>query len=104
MAHGHELVLVGTAPAAEEYTAGPPDFAALAEEAGAPYFCDPAINRPEYRRLVEEAGAEVAISVMADPDRARDARPVPPRGGERPRRRPAEVPRQRHAELGDPGR
>lgn len=63
MAHGHELVLVGTAPAADEYTAGPADFAALAEEAGAPYFCDPAINRPEYQGLVEEAGAEVAISV-----------------------------------------
>lgn len=42
---------------------GPADFAELAEEAGAAYFCDPAINRPEYLRLAEEAGAEVAISV-----------------------------------------
>ena len=42
---------------------GPADFAELAEEAGAPYFCDPAINRPEHQRLAEEAGAEVAISV-----------------------------------------
>lgn len=41
----------------------PADFAALAKEAGARYFCDPAINRPQYQRLAEEADAEVAISV-----------------------------------------
>lgn len=63
MARGHELVLVGTAPAAPEYTVGPAEFAALAEDAGAAYFCDAAVNRPEYVELAGASGAAVAISV-----------------------------------------
>lgn len=57
------MVLVGTAPAAPEYSVGPEDFAALAREMGAAYFCDPAVNRPQYLRMAEESGAAVAISV-----------------------------------------
>ncbi len=56
-------MLVGTAPAAPEYCVGPEQFAKLAEEVGAPYFCDAAINRPEYLRMAREVGPAVAISV-----------------------------------------
>lgn len=56
-------MLVGTAAAAPEYSVGPDQFAALAKEVGATYFCDPAVNRPNYLRTVEESGAMVAISV-----------------------------------------
>jgi methionyl-tRNA formyltransferase len=63
VSRGHELVLVGTAPAAPEYGVGPSEFAQLAEEVGAAYFCDAAINRHEHVRMAGESGAAVAISV-----------------------------------------
>ncbi len=63
VAHGHELALVGTAPAAPEYSVGPDHFAAFARQVGAAYFCDPAINRPKYVEMAEQSGAAVAISV-----------------------------------------
>lgn len=56
-------MLLGTAPAAPEYSVAAADFAALAREFGAAYFCDPAINRPEYVRMAADSGAVVAISV-----------------------------------------
>jgi UDP-4-amino-4-deoxy-L-arabinose formyltransferase/UDP-glucuronic acid dehydrogenase (UDP-4-keto-hexauronic acid decarboxylating) len=63
VAQGHQLVLVGTAPAAPEYKVAAGDFADLAAELGADYFCDPLINRPEYIQMARESGAQVAISV-----------------------------------------
>jgi len=63
VAKGHELVLVGTAPAAPEYDVAPEDFARLAGEAGVPYFCASSINRPEFLELAAQSGAGVAISV-----------------------------------------
>lgn len=63
MARGHELVLVGTASAAPEYSVGPEDFAVLAEETGAAYFCDAAVNRPQHLEMAQASGAAVAISV-----------------------------------------
>jgi methionyl-tRNA formyltransferase len=60
---GHEPVLVGTCPAAPEYTVAERDFKALARKLGVPFFCDPAINKPKYLALAQKSGAEVAISV-----------------------------------------
>lgn len=62
-AAGHEVVLVGTCPAAPEYSVDTGDFARLAAGLGADYFCDTAINRPERLAAAERSGAEVAISV-----------------------------------------
>jgi methionyl-tRNA formyltransferase len=62
-AAGHECVLIGTCAAAPEYTVTEKDFERLAAELGCPFFCDSAINRPDYVRLARESGAEVAISV-----------------------------------------
>jgi methionyl-tRNA formyltransferase len=62
-ARGHQVVLIGTCPAAPEYTVREDDFANLAKELGCAYFCDTYLNRPEYVRMVEESGAEVAMSV-----------------------------------------
>ena len=62
-ARGHEIVLIGTCPAAPEYSVTESDFEVLATEVGCPYFCDVAINRPEYLEMVRISGAEVAISV-----------------------------------------
>ncbi len=60
---GHQVVLIGTCPAAPEYTVRENDFANLAKELGCAYFCDTHLNRPEYVRMVEESRADVAISV-----------------------------------------
>jgi UDP-4-amino-4-deoxy-L-arabinose formyltransferase/UDP-glucuronic acid dehydrogenase (UDP-4-keto-hexauronic acid decarboxylating) len=62
-AHGHQIVLIGTCPAAPEYAVAESDFAQLAAEYGCAFFCDPAINRPEYLEMVKASGAEAAISV-----------------------------------------
>jgi methionyl-tRNA formyltransferase len=62
-ARGHEIVLIGTCPAAPEYRVTERDFEALAAQLGCPFFCDTAINKPEYRAMARESGAEVAISV-----------------------------------------
>ncbi len=62
-ARGHEIVLIGTCPAAPEYSVTEKDFEALAAEIGCPYFCDAAINRSEYLQLARDSGAEAAISV-----------------------------------------
>ena len=58
---GHELVLVGTAPAAPEYRRGVDDFEALARGLGRPFFCDRSAER--HLDAIEATGAEVAISV-----------------------------------------
>lgn len=59
---GHRVVLIGTSPAAPEYSRREEDFAALAAELGCPFFCDARIGREENLRLIAEAGAEVAVS------------------------------------------
>jgi UDP-4-amino-4-deoxy-L-arabinose formyltransferase/UDP-glucuronic acid dehydrogenase (UDP-4-keto-hexauronic acid decarboxylating) len=60
---GHQVVLIGTCPAAPEYTIREEDFAGLAKELGCAYFCDAHLNRPDYLQMVQDSGAEVAISV-----------------------------------------
>ena len=60
---GHEVVLIGTCPAAPESTVDEHDFALLAQELGCEYFCDAAINRWEYRQMARASGAQVGISV-----------------------------------------
>lgn len=62
-AAGHQVVLIGTCPAAPEYTVGPCEFETLARSLGCPYFVDSAINRPERAEIVRSCGADVAISV-----------------------------------------
>jgi methionyl-tRNA formyltransferase len=63
VARGHEVRLIGTCPAAPEYSVTEGDFRRLADELGCAFFCDSAINRPEYVRMAAESGAEAAISV-----------------------------------------
>lgn len=63
VAHGHQVVLIGTCPAAPEYTVTEKGFEQLANDLGCPFFNDPAINRPEYLQLVKESAADVAISL-----------------------------------------
>lgn len=63
LTRGHEVVLIGTCPAAPEYSVNERDFARLADELGCAYFCERNINRPEYVYMARESKAEVAISV-----------------------------------------
>ena len=60
---GHEIVLIGTGPAAPEYSVSEKDFEALASELGCPYFCDVSLNRDEHLARIDAAGADMAISV-----------------------------------------
>ncbi len=60
---GHEVVLIGTAPAAPEYRVGGKDFEQLADRLGCSFFCDASINRTEHVALVRSLTAEAAISV-----------------------------------------
>lgn len=60
---GHEVVLIGTSPAAPEYKVGEKDFERLASELGCRFFCDISINRAENVALARSLGATVAISV-----------------------------------------
>jgi UDP-4-amino-4-deoxy-L-arabinose formyltransferase/UDP-glucuronic acid dehydrogenase (UDP-4-keto-hexauronic acid decarboxylating) len=62
MSAGHQIVLVGTCKAEQYYAADEKDFERLASEAGAPYFCDPAINEPRIVQQITNSGAEIAIS------------------------------------------
>lgn len=62
-AAGHDVVLIGTCPAAPEYTVSEHDFARLASDLGVPFFCDVSINREEYVSLARSSGAQIAISV-----------------------------------------
>lgn len=63
VAKGHEPVIIGTSPAAPEYSIKEDHFARLAEELGCVYFCDSAINQPHYLEMIRRSRAEVAISV-----------------------------------------
>lgn len=61
--NGHQIVLIGTCPAAPEYLKDESDFAALAGSLQVPYFCNPAINSDEIVKLIRNCGADVAISI-----------------------------------------
>ena len=60
---GHEVVLIGTCPAAPEYRVGEKDFEQLAVRLGCRFFCNVSINRAEYVEMAKSLSAEVAISV-----------------------------------------
>ncbi len=60
---GHKVVLIGTCQASPEYTVNENDFLKLAEQLNCPYFCDPSINQSRYIEMINESGAEVAISM-----------------------------------------
>jgi methionyl-tRNA formyltransferase len=60
---GHRIVLIGTCQAAPEYPITEQHFETLAKEFGCPYFCDSAIHSKQYRVLIDESQADVAISV-----------------------------------------
>lgn len=60
---GHEVVLIGTAPAAPEYRVGEAEFREMADELNIAFFCNASINRNEYLRMARDSGADVAISV-----------------------------------------
>lgn len=62
MSAGHQPVLIGTCEAAPEYKVKERDFEDLAAEIGCPFFCDPAVNKPQYIEMVRESRAEIAIS------------------------------------------
>jgi methionyl-tRNA formyltransferase len=61
--HGHEVVLVGTCPAAPEYSVKEHDFQRLAEQLSCPFFNDPGINQPRFVQMVKESKAEIALSI-----------------------------------------
>jgi methionyl-tRNA formyltransferase len=60
---GHTPVLIGTCPAAPEYTVGEDDFRRLAETLGCDFLCDTNLDRPDYVRRIRDASPDVAISV-----------------------------------------
>ena len=60
---GHELVMVGTAPASPEYSVDQENFRALAEQQNCPYFCDAKINKAEYVEMAKKSQADIAFSV-----------------------------------------
>lgn len=60
---GHELVAVGTCPAAPEYLATESDFERLATEHNVPFFSDSRINSRRNVDLLRESGAQIAISI-----------------------------------------
>ena len=60
---GHEIVLVGTSPAAPEYRVTEGDFEQLAQEIGCEYFCDASLNTSERISAVGSLQADVAISI-----------------------------------------
>lgn len=62
-ANGHEIALIGTCPAAKEYSKDEKDFARLAKSLGCPYFCSSSINDVKYVNMAKRSGAEAAISV-----------------------------------------
>jgi len=61
--HGHEVVLIGTCPAAPEYSMKEEDFQRLAEELSCPFFNDSGINQSRFIQMVRDSQAEIAISI-----------------------------------------
>lgn len=62
-ARGHDIVLVGTAPAAPEYLRNEQDFLALAERLGCPGFVTTRLEQDDIVRAIAESGADVCISM-----------------------------------------
>lgn len=62
-ARGHDVVLVGTAPEAPEYTRTPDDFLRLADELGCPGFNNASLGAPGVQELLRDTVADVCISV-----------------------------------------
>jgi UDP-4-amino-4-deoxy-L-arabinose formyltransferase/UDP-glucuronic acid dehydrogenase (UDP-4-keto-hexauronic acid decarboxylating) len=62
VASGHELTVVATAAPSPEYQAGIDEFAALAREAGCPFFVAGRLNDEHADRLTQ-SGAEAVISI-----------------------------------------
>ncbi|MCR5590979.1 MAG: hypothetical protein K6F73_05545 [Lachnospiraceae bacterium] len=62
-AAGHDVVLIGTCAAADEYDVRERDFENKAKEIGAVFFNNPAINSPEIVQIMKQAGADAAISL-----------------------------------------
>ena len=60
---GHEVTLIGTAPASPEYRVDEEDFERLANRLGCQFFNDTSINRLEHVDLARSLGVDVAISV-----------------------------------------
>ena len=60
---GHEVVLIGTCPAAPDYKTKEEDFGRLAQDLGCPFFCDARVNQPRYAELAAASGAQAAVSV-----------------------------------------
>ncbi|MCR5686986.1 MAG: hypothetical protein K6G58_03090 [Lachnospiraceae bacterium] len=59
---GHEVVLVGTCRAADEYGIREKDFEEKAKSISAVFFNDAAINSEKIVSLLRSAGAEIAVS------------------------------------------
>lgn len=63
VANGHEVVLIGTNPAAPEYTVGENDFRLLAGRLGCPFFLSRGRIDDATRVLLTRSGAGIAISM-----------------------------------------
>jgi methionyl-tRNA formyltransferase len=63
IASGHEIVLVGTCPAAPEYDITEADFQSKAKDLNIPFFNNVRINSPEVISVMKEAHADIAVSV-----------------------------------------
>ncbi|MEL6352001.1 MAG: formyltransferase family protein [Cyanobacteria bacterium J06627_28] len=60
---GHDIVLIGTCPAAPEYSVTESDFEDLAKQLKCSFFCDPKINQQKQLALIQAARPDIAISV-----------------------------------------
>lgn len=63
IASGHEIVLLGTCPAAPEYDIVEADFEMKAKDLKVPFFNDVRINSPQIIGIMKEAHADIAVSV-----------------------------------------
>ncbi len=60
---GHEIMVIGTSKAAPEYSIREEDYQRKAEELQIPFFSTPDINSVSIIKLLEDANADVAVSV-----------------------------------------
>lgn len=60
---GHEPALIATGPAAPNYDVLERDFGHLAGDLGCPYLCDTRLDGADRLQQLQEAGADIAISV-----------------------------------------
>jgi methionyl-tRNA formyltransferase len=62
-AAGHPVALVGTCAASDTSAAGVEDFRRFADDAGADFFCDSAINASERVAMLQAAGCDIGLSM-----------------------------------------